>query len=205
MSKKKEMFEERYKTGNTPWELERPDSNLMEIVKQKNNIQPCKTLEIGCGSGSNAIWLAQNEFNVTGIDFSSLAIEKAKAKSLKQGVDIHFLVKDFFEPGKGESDFELIFDRGCFHSFDEKDDRKTFARNVSLHLKQGGQWLSILGNADDDPRDGGPPMRTALDIVSAAEPYFEIIFLVSGRFDSSREKPARCWKCLMKKRKKGAK
>ncbi len=196
---KKQMFDERYKTGQTPWELERPDSNLKEIIKNEN-ILPCKTLEIGCGTGSNAIWLAQNKFDVTGIDFSPLAIEKAKAKSRKQGVDIHFHVKDFFEHQKSESDFELIFDRGCFHSFDEKEDRKIFAKNVSLHLRGGGRWFSLLGNADDGPRDTGPPMRSALDIVSAVEPYFEILFLGAGRFDSSREKPARCWKCLMRKR-----
>jgi 2-polyprenyl-3-methyl-5-hydroxy-6-metoxy-1,4-benzoquinol methylase len=201
---KKEMFDERYKTGNTPWELERPDSNLIEMIK-KENIPPCKTLEVGCGTGSNAIWLAQNKFDVTGIDFSSLAIEKAKTKSQKQGVEIQFLVKDFFEPAKGEADFDLIFDRGCFHSFEEKEDRITFAENVSLHLKEGGRWFSIIGNADAGPRDTGPPRRSALDIITAVEPCFEIVFLVSGRFDSSREKPARCWKCLMRKRKKGAK
>ena len=200
---KKEMFDERYKAGNTPWELERPDSNLIEIVK-KENILPCKTLEIGCGTGSNAIWLAQNKFEVTGIDFSSLAIEKAKVKSQKQRVEIQFFIKDFFEqePGqkKGETDFEFIFDRGCFHSFEDKEDRKTFAENVSLHLKEGGRWFSIIGNADDGARNEGPPMRSALDIVSAIEPFFEISSLVSGRFDSSREKPAKCWKSLMKKR-----
>ena len=196
---KKEMFDERYKAGKTPWELERPDSHLIELVKNEN-ILPCKTLEIGCGTGSNAIWLARNKFDVTGIDFSSLAIEKASAKSQKQGVEIQFFVKDFFEPAKGESDFEFIFDRGCFHSFEEKDDRKIFAKNVSRHLKEGGRWFSIIGNADDGPRNEGPPMRSALDIVTAVEPFFEISSLVSGRFDSSREKPARCWKSLMKKR-----
>jgi len=196
---KKEIFDERYKTGDTPWELERPDLNLKEIVKTEN-ILPCKTLEIGCGTGSNAIWLAQNKFDVTGMDFSSLAIEKARAKSRKQGVEIQFLVNDFLEQKLEESDFEFIFDRGCFHSFDEKDDRKTFARNVSLHLKKGGQWFSVLGNADEGPRDKGPPMRSALDIVTAVEPYFEILFIISATFDSTREKPARCWKCLMRKR-----
>jgi len=107
-----------------------------------------------------------------------LAIEKAKLKSKKEGVEIGFIVNNFFKQKENESDFELIFDRGCFHSFDEKKDRITFARNVSLHLKEGGQWFSIIGNADAGPRDIGPPMRSALDIVSAVEPYFEIVFLV---------------------------
>ena len=198
---KKEMFEERYKTGVTPWELARPDSNLIDVVK-KENIKPCKALEIGCGTGSNAIWLAQNGFDVTGFDFSPLAIEKAKEKSREKGVEILFFVKDFLKHEGKSADVEFIFDRGCFHSFETKDDRNTFAKNASYNLKEQGCWLSLLGSADDLPRDTGPPMRSALDIVTAVEPYFEILFLVSARFDSSRENPARCWKCLMRKRKK---
>jgi SAM-dependent methyltransferase len=195
----KAMFDERYKTGDTPWELDRADSNLMEIIKTKH-ILPCTTLEIGCGTGSNAIWLARNGFFVTGIDFSSLAIEKARAKSQKQGVEVHFYVRDFFKQNVEKPGFDFVFDRGCFHSFDNEDQRSAFARNASLQLKKGGQWFSLLGNADHGPRDKGPPMRSALDIVSAVEPYFEILSLVTGTFDSSREKPARCWKCLMRKR-----
>ncbi|NOX32360.1 MAG: methyltransferase domain-containing protein [Deltaproteobacteria bacterium] len=203
MSKEK-MFEERYKTGDTPWELDRVDSNLIEII-EKENIRPCRTLEIGCGTGSNAIWLAQNGFDVTGSDFSPLAIEKARAKSQQHGVEIHFFVDDFLKQEKSGSGFGLVFDRGCFHSFDKKEDRKIFARNAGYNLKEGGYWFSIMGNADDKPRDTGPPMRSALDIVTAVEPYFEILSLVSGRFDSTREKPALCWKCLMRKRFKGVK
>jgi len=196
---KKETYNERYKTGVTPWELERPDSNLIDVVK-KENITPCKALDIGCGTGSNAIWLAQNGFDVTGGDFSPLAIEKAKKKSRKEKVEVQFSVQDFLEPNVGSSDFEFIFDRGCFHSFDTQNDRNTFAKNVNFHLKKKGLWLSFIGNADDEPRNEGPPTRSALNIIKAVEPYFEILYLVSARFDSRRENPARCWKCLMRKR-----
>ncbi|MCP3872240.1 MAG: class I SAM-dependent methyltransferase [Desulfobacteraceae bacterium] len=196
---KKEMFEERYKTGVTPWELDRPDANLIQIV-QKENINYCKALDIGCGTGNNAIWLSQNGFDVTGIDFSPLAIDKAKEKSQKEKIKITFSVVDFLKDKLDESDFGFIFDRGCFHSFESKDDRNTFAKNACEHLKKGGLWYSLLGNADDEPREDGPPTRSAMDIVEAIEPYFEIVSLMSGMFDSTREKPARCWKCLMKRR-----
>ncbi|MBU1343335.1 MAG: class I SAM-dependent methyltransferase [Proteobacteria bacterium] len=197
---KKETFEERYKTGVTPWELDRPDSNLVQVITREA-IPPCKALDIGCGTGSSAIWLAQKGFDVTGIDFSPLAIEKAKEKSIKTGLEIPYVVKDFLEPVQTSLDVEFIFDRGCFHSFDDKNDRHLFAKNAGFHLKENGVWFSISGNADDAPRDVGPPMRSALDIVSAVEPFFEILSLASGRFDSTREKPARCWLCLMRKRK----
>ena len=196
---KKEQFEDRYQSGTTPWELNRPDSHLIRII-EKESIKPCKALDIGCGTGSNAVWLHTRGFEVTAMDFSPLAIEKAKEKAGQEGADIKFLVKDFLLEKKGEPEFDFIFDRGCFHSFDDKKDRKTFAGNAARHLKQGGLWFSILGNSDAPPRDGGPPMRAALDIALACEPFFEILSLVSDKFDSSREKPARCWLCLMRKR-----
>jgi len=108
-------------------------------------------------------------------------------------------VISLIRPG-GDEAFDFIFDRGCFHGLAEKEDRKIFAENAAGHLKKKGLWFSILGNADDEPRDEGPPMRSALDIVAAVEPYFEILSLVSDRVDSSRETSARCWLCLMKKR-----
>ena len=196
---RKDVFDERYKTGVTPWELDRPDSNLIDTI-ERENIAPCNALEIGCGTGSNAIWMAQNGFDVTGMDFSALAIEKAREKSRQQGADIRFLVTDFLLQDTGEPGVGFIFDRGCFHSFDTPWDRKTFAQNAACHLIDGGQWLSILGNIDDGPRDPGPPMRSALDIVMAVEPFFEILFLVSGQFDSRRERRTRCWLSLMRKR-----
>ncbi len=201
---KKESFEERYQSGTTPWELNRPDSHLVRII-EKESIKPCRTLDIGCGTGSNAIWLHNRGFEVTGVDFSSLAIEKAREKAKKEGAKIQFLIKDFLLGKKPDPEFGFIFDRGCFHSFDDKKDLKTFAKNAALHLKTGGLWFSILGNADAPPRDEGPPMRSALDIVTAVEPFFEILSLVADRFDSNREKPVLCWLCLMKKREKPAK
>lgn len=198
MSRKKE-FEDRYESGTTPWELNRPDVHLLRLV-EAHRVRPCKALEIGCGTGSNAIFLAAEGFEVTAVDFSDLAIGRAKEKACEQKVDIRFEVSDFLSRKKGLPEFEFVFDRGCFHSFPEKKERKRFARNAANCLKPGGRWFSILGNADDPPREEGPPMRSALDIVTAVEPFFEVLSLVSDRFDSNRQRQVRCWLCLMQKR-----
>jgi len=196
---KKEVFEERYESGTTPWELNRPDSHLIHLIENKP-IKACSALEIGCGTGSNAIWLQARGFKVTAMDFSSLAIEKAKEKAQAQMAHIRFQVVDFLLEKPTQPDFEFIVDRGCFHTFDDQKNRTIFAENAARHLKPGGLWYSMIGNADDPPRAEGPPIRSALDIVTAVEPLFEILSLVSDRFDSKREKPSRCWLCLMKKR-----
>ena len=77
-----DRFRERHKSGDTPWDIGKPDFNLVEVVTQKP-ILSCKALDIGCGTGDNSIWLAQNGFEVTGTDTSDIALEKQKKKPLR--------------------------------------------------------------------------------------------------------------------------
>ena len=192
-------FKERYKTGDTPWDIGKPDFNLIQTVTT-TPIKPCKALEIGCGTGDNSIWLSQQNFHVVGIDASEIAIEKAKEKALKANAKCTFLVSDVLTSRIEGAPFGFAFDRGCFHTLGSDKERRRFAENVHGHLGENGLWLSLLGNADEQ-RDGpGPPQRTARDIVNAVEPYFEILSLVSGSFGSNRPNPPRAWVCLMRKR-----
>ena len=192
-------YKKRYESGNTPWDLGQPDFNLIETVTNIP-IPNCKALDIGCGTGDNSIWLAQQGFEVTGTDVADLALDEAKKKASQADVTCAFLLVDFLKAKIEGGPFGFIFDRGCFHSFSSENDRSRFARNVAGHLKEAGLWLSIIGNADEDRQGPGPPQRTAADIVLAVEPYFEILSLESSRFGSNRPNPPRAWRCLMKKR-----
>jgi SAM-dependent methyltransferase len=192
-------YKERYEAGNTPWDIGKPDFNLIQAVTT-TPIEPCKALDIGCGTGDNAIWLSQQNFHVVGIDTSEIAIEKAKEKALKATVRCTFIVIDIRTSQVEGAPFGFAFDRGCFHSLNSDKDRKSFAEKVNGHLEKGGLWLSLLGNADEQRRGPGPPQRTARDIVNAVEPYFEILSLVSSYFGSNRPNPPRAWACLMRKR-----
>jgi SAM-dependent methyltransferase len=192
-------FKERYQAGDTPWDIGKPDFNLIQAVAS-TPIRPCKALELGCGTGDNAIWLSQRKFQVLGIDTSEIAIEKAKEKASKANAKCAFRVGNILTSRVEGAPFGFAFDRGCFHTLSSDEDRRRFAKNINGHLEKDGLWLSLLGNADEQ-RDGpGPPQRTARDIVNAVEPYFEVLSLVSGQFGSNRRKPPRAWVCLMRKR-----
>ena len=192
-------FEERYAKGDTPWDLGRADANLVEMV-EKMPVKSCRALDIGCGTGDNSLWLARKAFQVTGVDVSARAIKEARNKAQQDSVECRFLVADFLKQQVDGAPFGFVFDRGCFHSFDSAEERRLFAENVGAHLGKGGLWLSLIASADAPQRDPGPPRLSAAEIVFVVEPFFEIRSLVSGRLDSNRPDPVRCWVCTMKKR-----
>ena len=194
-----ERFKKRYESGDTPWDIGKPDFNLIQTLTTMD-IEPCKALDIGCGTGDNSIWLAQKNFQVTGIDISEIAIEKAMEKASKAKVKCTFMVIDFLTNKIDGAPFGFAFDRGCFHSLNSDEERQSFAENVAAHLTKDGLWLSLVGNADEQRQGPGPPQRTARDIVNSVEPYFEILSLVSGYLGSNRPNPPRAWVCLMRKR-----
>ena len=86
-----DRFNEHYKEGSAPWDIGKPDFNLIQAVTT-TPIAPCTTLEIGCGTGDNAIWLSEQNFTVIGVDISEIAIEKAREKAAKANVTCAFAV-----------------------------------------------------------------------------------------------------------------
>ncbi|MEW6521515.1 MAG: class I SAM-dependent methyltransferase [Thermodesulfobacteriota bacterium] len=194
-----ETFRAMYEAGDTPWELHRPDYNLIEMVRDYH-IAPGPALDIGCGTGNNTIWLARHGFAATGCDVTEIAVRQAMAKAAQAQVACTFLRLDFLKDAVAGGPFAFLFDRGCFHSFDSAGDRRRFAEKAASLLRQEGLWLSLVGNRDEIRESSGPPRRSALDIISAVEPFFEIQLLKSNFFDTNRDSAHRNWVCLMKKR-----
>lgn len=195
----RQNWEERYRDDNAPWDTGRADFNLVRMVTDRP-IPPCKVLEIGCGTGSNALWLARQGFQVTALDASERAIEKAREKAARVDAECEFLVRDFLLEDTPGGPFEFVFDRGCLHAFEKAEERTRFAERAAQSLTDNGLWLSLIGSADGPPRKVGPPQRTGVEILTAVEPSFEVLQLSVSHFDSDRPNPPQIWVCLMKKR-----
>lgn len=192
-------WNERYETANTPWDTGEPDSHLVEFINS-GAMGPGRALEVGCGTGTNAIWLAGQGFSVLGVDFAPLAIEKARAKAVDAQLDCRFESLDFLNERISGGPFDLVFDRGCFHVFDEAGDRERFAEHVASELAPGGRWLSLIGSTEGPERDWGPPRRSLRDVVGAVEPALEILELRSVEFRADLPGPAAAWLCLSRLR-----
>ena len=120
-----DRFSARYREGSAPWDIGKPDFNLLQIVKTFP-IASCKALDVGCGTGDNVIWLSQQGFQVVGIDSSDIAIERAKKKAAAASVTCTFDVLDFLKGQVRGAPFGFAFDRGCFHVMPSNEDRQRF-------------------------------------------------------------------------------
>ena len=192
-------WDERYRTGDLPWDTNRHDKNLEEIIAQ-HSIEPCAVLELGCGTGTNAVWLAERGFCVTALDVSPVAIEMARERVSREGSAAEFIAADVLADEIPGAPFAFVFDRGCFHSFHEPADRDAFANTVWSCLADGGLWLSLIGSADGPELEVGPPRESVREISTVVEPFFEIISIRVTHFDSDLPEPPRAWECFMRKR-----
>jgi SAM-dependent methyltransferase len=192
-------WNECYALGNLPWDTGEPDPLLVELV-ESGRIAGGRALEVGCGTGTNAIWLCQHGFAVLGIDVSPLAVEQARAKLERFPLPCQFVPLDFLADAPRGGPFHFVFDRGCFHVFDEAEQRSRFAARVASVLVPGGLWLSLSGSTEGEPRDSGPPRRSARDLVEAIEPELEVIELRSAEFHAKLESPPKAWFCLSRRR-----
>lgn len=136
-----------YKVGNLIYDANIYDGlntfldDLQFYNKWLPRIKDAKVLELGCGTGRLTIPLAKNGYNITGVDFTSSMLQKAKAKTTKAGLNIEFIEADMRTLSLSEK-FDLIFIpfNSIHHLYKNEDLFNTF-KVVKHHLKDGGLFL----------------------------------------------------------------
>jgi methyl halide transferase len=192
-------WNDRYREGDLPWDTGRPSSELQRALSE-HKIQPCRALEIGCGTGTNSVWLAQQGFEVTGVDLAPVAVERAEARAQAAGVKAHFMVGDVLQLLDLDGPFAFFFDRGCYHAV-RREAPNQYAPAVARQLTAGGRGLILAGNARE-PHDPGPPVVTEEQIRDELGVAFQILDLHEFRFDEAPGVSERFlgWSCLVEKR-----
>jgi SAM-dependent methyltransferase len=187
-----------YQDGRRPpWDTGRPSTELAKAIEQKV-VQPGRAVELGCGTGTNAIYLAQQRFDVTGIDVAPTALERAKEKAVKAGVKVDWILADVLHPPKLEP-FQFIFDRGCYHGL-RRQHAAEYVKAVRQLSRPGTKILIIAGNANES-REGGPPRVREEEIRQDFAEGFKIVWLHETRFDSAEgpAKGALAWSILLER------
>ncbi len=126
---------------------------LVELVESEK-VKSCKTIDLGCGVGNYAIYLASIGFDVTGVDISPMAIKIAKENAKKRGVKCDFFVANVLgDLDEVKEIFDFAYDWELLHHiFPEK--RKKYIENVYGILNPRGKYLSICFS-EKDPQFGG--------------------------------------------------
>ncbi|HSD24552.1 MAG TPA: class I SAM-dependent methyltransferase [Solirubrobacterales bacterium] len=135
--------------GPLQWESENAVSALVELFGRAE-FRPRTVLELGCGDGVNAVFMATRGARVTAIDVSHTALEMARQKQREAGVEIEFIEGDIFGLDPAGQPFDLVFDRGLLHHlpvFRFED----YKRLVADWLAPGGHFHLICHHVSTRP------------------------------------------------------
>jgi SAM-dependent methyltransferase len=172
----------RYQAGDTPWDSNLASRELQRVLSEQS-IAPCRAIELGCGTGTNAVYLASQGFDMTGVDCAPLALEQAQLRAEAAGVKVSWIEADVQHFGLGLQPFAFVFDRGCYHCcrrVDLEGYRETL-RNVS---RPGSRYLVLAGNANEQS-DEGPPRVTEQQIRDELGDLFEFAFIREFHFQDA--------------------
>lgn len=167
-----------------PWNIETPPDALVMLV-ESGEVRPSKTIDLGCGIGNYAIYLASIGFEVTGIDISESAIKIAKENAKGKGVKCNFLIADVLgDLIEINETFDFAYDWELLHHI-FPEERKKYIDNVYKLLNPRGKYLSVCFSEKDLQFGGSGKYRetrlgTVLYFSSEDElrellkPYFDI-------------------------------
>ena len=190
-------FAERYASGKTPWDSGTPSEELLRVLNA-GKLTGSSVLEIGCGTGTNAIELARRGFHVTAVDIVDHAIQTARDKAHAAAVSVDFRVADVLRDNLG-GPFDILFDRGVYHCL-RTEDLKAFQEFLKQATRSGSWFLSLAGNAKEET-DPGPPVVSEQEIRSELGPLFDILELREFRFATNESdfRPLG-WSTLMRRK-----
>ena len=172
------VFEPLY-AGLAPWDIGHPQAAFAELIHSKKIFG--KVLDVGCGTGENALFFAQNGCSVVGVDASPTPVRRAKEKARQRGLGVTFMLYNALElKGIGEP-FDAIVDCGLFHVFDNED-RQKYVQSLTAVSKKGTH-LFLLCFSEDETREG-PRRVSQADIRSAFEPQWCVKEIKATRFET---------------------
>lgn len=171
------FFDEAYR-GTPPWEIGRPQPAFERLAA--SGAIAGTVLDIGCGTGENALALAARGHEVWGVDSAPHAIERARLKAFGRGLPAVFLEHDALELETLGRTFETAIDSGCFHVFDDPG-RARYVRSARSVLEPGGR-LHVLCFSEREPPGWGPRRVTQAEIRTAFARGWRVDAIVEERF-----------------------
>ena len=134
------------------WESPHPPQELVAMVAAEIIPPGGAVLEIGCGAGADAIFLARHGFRSIGVDTSAEALEIGRARAVAAGVEVDLRLADATDLPLADGSIDFASDRGCLHVI-ARERRRKYARELHRVLRPGAPFL-LRGAAVDDDEEG---------------------------------------------------
>ena len=159
-------YEIMYRLGITPWEHREPPVPLTDLVEGPDALPPGHMLDIGCGTGHDAIYCARHGWTGTGVDVVGRAVATARRNADQAGASVRFLQADIASPGTTDlgTGYTLLLDVGCLHGLRDEPLRRAVT-TITEVAKPGAVLLMFAfapGRRGPAPRGLDPARVPAL-------------------------------------------
>ncbi|MEU9836330.1 class I SAM-dependent methyltransferase [Streptosporangium sp. NPDC048047] len=153
-----------YHDGPAPWDIERPQPAVVRLAAEGGFAGT--VLDVGCGTGENALHVAALGLPVLGVDVAETALAIARERAADRGIDAEFATADAFRLERLGRRFDTVLDCGLFHTFDAAE-RPGYAASLASVTGHGGT-LYVLCFGDGPGAGPHPVGREELE--AAFEP-----------------------------------
>jgi SAM-dependent methyltransferase len=170
-------FDEMY-VGVPPWDIGRAQPEVVRIADAGGF--KGAVIDVGCGTGENALELSARGSPVVGVDAAPRAIEKARAKAIERGSSAEFLVADVFALDTLGRRFGSALDCGVFHVFEDRE-RPAYVASLASVLEPGGV-LHLLCFSDRQPGDMGPRRVSQQELRDSFADGWDVVEIVPTTF-----------------------
>ncbi len=179
------IFWWRYRRGATPWDT---GVTPPEIVALAERLPPGRALDLGCGTGTSSLFLAEHGWTVTGIDFVAAAIRRAREKASAANLSIDFHVSDVTHLDFLQEPYDLVIDVGCLHSLTPRQQQDYAATLARLTCPDALYMLYAFTPRQIGPRHVG---LTPDDVVQRFGQAFIVETMIQGQ--DKGDGPASAW------------
>ncbi len=190
-------WEASYRAGPAPWDIGKPQPAIVRLASEGGIAG--EVLDVGCGTGENALYIASLGFSVLGVDVAETALEIAREKANSREIEVWFAAGDALQLERLGRMFETVLDCGLFHTLDG-DERLRYVASLAS-VTEDGATLYVLCFSDEGPDTGPHPigqdeLRAAFDLSRG----WSVVAIEADRIQTRRHADgAPAWFATMKR------
>lgn len=194
-----------YRQGTPPWDTGLLEPDFKNVINS-GIIQPrSKVLEIGCGSGIEALFMAQCGFQMTAVDCSAMAVDRAHSRAKARNLWLRLVTEDIFKfTSQAREQYDFVYDIGFYHFI-----RRSFLShyiNLLWRITKPGSYYYTLAGSNEEEftpeeiRQNFLPTVSQEDIFNELGALFEVVEIRPGTiYSRAKKEPFKAWSCLFRR------